>query len=93
MPLRLAGLIRANAHWGSLHPRDGELPNCFTMDFRSVSGPGNLDDGRLLRATLTPAELAEALGAIPALTFTDDDDLRALMRVIRLLKPEHKEGT
>jgi hypothetical protein len=96
MPLRLAGLEAARAHWSTMHPEDGELPACFTLDFRDVTGPVRniLGDGRLLRASITPAELAEALSALPALSLTgDDDDLRALMRVIRLLRPEPKEGT
>lgn len=96
VPVRLTILEAARAHWGTMHPEDGDLPACFTLDFRDVTGPVHnvLGDGRLLRASITPAELAEALGAIPALSLTgDDDDLRALARVIRLLRAERKEST
>jgi hypothetical protein len=72
-----------------MHPQDGELPRCFRLEFRDVTGPGGLNDGRALIAVLTPAELAEALGTVPARTLTEnDEDLRALMRIIRLLKGE-----
>jgi len=96
LPLRLTGLAAARAHWGTMHPQDGDLPACFTLDFRDATGPVTnvLGDGRLLRVSITPAELAEALSALPALSLTgNDDDLRALMRVIRLLRPEPREGT
>lgn len=88
-PVRLSGLARSRAAWPVMHPQADDLPGVFVLEFRQASGPGNLDDGRALIAALTPAELAEVIGAIPALSLTgDDENLRALIRIMKLLKGE-----
>lgn len=95
-PVRLTGLTRAHAAWRTTHPQTGELPAAFGLAFRQSSGPGIVGDGRELFAALTPAELAEVLGAVPALSLTgDDEDIRSLLRVTNLLegKPAPRPGT
>jgi hypothetical protein len=43
-------------------------------------------EGRETLAVLTPAELADALGSVRAVNIKDDDDMRALVRVSRMLR-------
>jgi hypothetical protein len=88
-PVRLSQMNHARAIWRTMHPESGELPGVFRLEFGEAAGPAAVSDGRALIAALTPAELADVLGAIPALSLTrDDDDLRALMRVTKLLRGE-----
>ena len=85
-PARISGLIRSRARWPGREP--GDLPGGFQMEFSNGSLAA-LQDGRVLIAVLTPAELADVLGAIPALSLAgDDENIRALMRIIKLLKGE-----
>lgn len=98
-PVRLTGLRRAFASWKTMHPQQGELPAAFALDFTHADGPAIVSDGRLLRASITPAELADLLGAIPALTLASDDDseqaanVRACDQMLHLLKGDsHDPG-
>lgn len=87
-PARFTGLIKARAAWATMHPESGELPAAIGLYFRQASGPAILSDGRMLTASITPAELAEILVALPALSLKDDEDARALFRVARMLSGE-----
>jgi hypothetical protein len=88
-PVRLSRLNHARAVWMTMHPKDRELPGVFRLEFGEAAGPAAVSDGRPLIAALTPAELADVLGALPALSLTgDDDDLRALIRITKLLRGE-----
>jgi hypothetical protein len=88
-PVRLSGLLRARATWRKARPQIGDRPGVFVLEFGSATGPAVLNDGRELRAVLTPAELASVLDAIPLLTLArDGDDTRAFKRVTALLRRE-----
>lgn len=82
LPVRLTGLVSAHAPWGSLHPEPGDLPRCFTLNLRNYYGPGNLDDGRMLSVSITPAELSQVLGALPILSMADDTELIRAWKLI-----------
>lgn len=88
-PVRLSNMSHARATWHTLHPEAGDLPRVFVLEFRDASGPAPVSDGRALLAVVTPAELADVLGALPLLSLArDDDDIRAYKRITRLLKGE-----
>lgn len=87
-PARFTGLIQGRASWKNAHPESGELPAAIALYFRKASGPAILSDGRMLVASITPAELATIIGALPALTLEDDEDARALFRVAQMLRGE-----
>lgn len=80
-PARFTELIHVSAAKAAMHPKSGDLPAALVLYFR-------LGDGRMFVASITPAELAEILIAIPALTLEDDEDARALFRVARMLSGE-----
>jgi hypothetical protein len=88
-PVQLRGLKHSHAAWSTLHPEAGELPRSFALDFGDYAGPASavIGDGRLLRAVLTPAELAQVLSALPALSMANDPDvIRAFKRITDLLE-------
>jgi len=85
IPVRLSRLARAYATPKTMHPQAGDLPGALVMDFSRAEGPAAVHDGRDLRASLTPRELADVLGGIPALTLDDNGNLMALMRVQDML--------
>ena len=88
-PVRLSRLNHARAVWMTMRPQDRELPGVFRMEFGEAAGPAAVSDGRALFAILTPAELADVLGALPALSLTgDDENIRALLRITKLLRGE-----
>ena len=90
-PARLSGLQYARAAWRTMHPEAGDLPAVFVMQFGAASGPAAVSDGRALIAALTPAELADVLGALPALSMArDPDDIRAFNRITKLLRGESR---
>jgi hypothetical protein len=88
-PVRLSSLLRARATWHKARPQIGDRPGVFVLEFGSARGPAVLNDGRELRAVLTPAELASVLDAIPLLTLAEDPDvIRAFKQVTALLRKE-----
>jgi len=85
IPVRLSRLARAHATHKTMHPQAGDLPGALVMEFSRADGPAAVHDGRELRAVLSPRELADVLGTIPALTLDDNGNLMALMRVQDML--------
>jgi hypothetical protein len=86
MPVRLSHLARTYATHKTMHPQPGDLPGAVVMDFSRADGPAAVHDGRDLRAMLSPGELAEVLGAIPALSLDSTGSLMALTAVTDMLE-------
>jgi len=60
------------------------LPWNFYLTFEESDGLGTLMN-REIHAVISGREMAMMIGAIPAFTFRDDEDLKAVMRVTELL--------
>jgi hypothetical protein len=86
IPLRLQDLTKASA-WGT---RDNGIR--FHLDLDEIMGPLAVVDDRAKAVQLTGAELADVLGAIPALAM-DTGDMMALLRVADMLRGQGSRFT
>jgi hypothetical protein len=63
----------------------GEAEYSYHLTFEKVHGVASLE-GRECVVTMTGSELATAIGALPALSIEDPEDMKALARTMDLLR-------